>query len=341
MILEKYNYIYSLPPFKLHNSGVLCYLNTCIQSLLSLPIFNKMINDQAYLNNILVKEFNKLYNDIQIYKDGKVYDLCLYFKSLNNTKIIDGRQNDSFEIFKFILELLPEDFYKIFYCTYNLFIKCNVCKCITNSNIQSDLTINLSLLEYNNKKLNNNEIVNEYIKTHINTLEDYICDKCKIKNTSIQICNIKNIPNCLILSFHDNHSNLFFNKKRISRFYPSELKFTTKLKSNIIYKPVSVIKHYGSLFSGHYNGQFLRSNSYLKDKLKLFIKKIEHTKNTKNTKNTTTTKTEIQYNNYINTLKNKSDLGIYNINDSYFNELNNFTQDIHTYYVIYCIFDIN
>lgn len=332
MKLQKYNIDYSVPPFGFYNSGVLCYLNTTIQTLFSIPLFNEMINNTKHDDNILVVELRYLYTDIKKYSNTKLYDLQLYLKSLIGTSIIDGRQNDSFEILKFILELLPNDFYNIFYLKYHIFIQCANCNKITNKNIQNELTVNLSLQEtLDGKILNNNENINEYVKKNVNFLEDYKCDLCNKKNTSLQVFNIGNIPNSIIISFHDNHDNLLNNKSRVARYFPSHLSFTTKQNSNVNYIPVAHVKHYGHLGGGHYNGEFLRNTTYLQNKINLLNKKIKTLTNQQQIK---------QYKEYINKISNRNPLSICSINDSHFNEINDFTQSQNTYYVVYTIEDI-
>lgn len=331
MNLQQYDINYSLPPFGLQNSGVLCYLNTCIQSLYSLPIFNKMICDYKYKDNIFVQELKNLYNDIKKFKDTKIYNLHIYLKSVNQTKIIDGRQNDSFEIFKFILEILPTDFYNIFYIKYHLIIECTNCRKITNTKIQNELTVNLSMkITPKGKVLDNNKNINDYIKCNMNILEDYICEICRKKNTSIQYFKIGNIPNCIIISYHDNHNNLLQNNRKEIRYFPDILQFTTKVGSNLFYKPASVIKHYGSLYSGHYNGEFLRNNTYLDRRINLLKQKMLSEQNIS------------QKDKYCACLKllqqqQNNSLSIFNINDSHFFKLENFNQSENTYFVIYVL----
>lgn len=332
MQLQQYDINYSIPPVGLYNSGILCYLNTTIQTLLSVPIFNKMIHDEKYENNKLVLEFRNLYNDIKKYKDTRIYNLNIYFKSLVGTPIIDGMQNDSFEILKFILELLPVDFYNIFYLKYYLIIKCSNCNKVTNVNTQNELTVNLSLKETpDGKVLDNDKNINDYIKCNINILEDYKCEKCNKKNTSIQFYKIGNIPNSIIISYHDNHENILRHKQRGIRHFPEQLNFTTKLKSNIVYIPVAHVKHYGHLHGGHYNGDFLRNNTYLQDKIIRIQNKMQ----------TLTNKVQINnYKKYLTELKDKKNVSIYDINDSRFSEISNFTKSQNTYYVVYVLVSI-
>jgi len=331
MILQPYDTNYSLPPFGLQNSGVLCYLNTCIQSLYSLPVFNKMICDDKYQDNILVVELKNLYKDVKKFKDTKIYNLHFYLKSIDQTRIIDGRQNDSFEIFKFILELLPVDFYNIFYLKYHLIIQCSNCKKITNTTIQNELTVNLSMkITPNGKVLDNDKDINDYIKCNMNILEDYICEMCSKKNTSTQYYKIGNIPNCIIISYHDNHNNLLKNCRKETRYFPSVLYFTTKNNSNVCYEPASVVKHFGSLNSGHYNGEFLRNNTHLDDRIELFEQKYITEKNIQQRNKYIVCLTKLQK-------RQLNKLEKFNINDSNFFELNNFNQSENTYYVIYVL----
>lgn len=294
MSLQKWDSAYATQVFGLQNNGAVCYLNSLVQAILSLPAFVKKMIDHtdefrdgdadfgvAMLN--LLSKYQPQINrrnevNFEKIKSDNVYQILKEIqkkRSADNhtTTLHTGAQEDVFEGFKFLIECLGDPFPDIFNIRHSTIIKCKNCGSDHRSNNDScppNIFFNMS--EQNpeiQKNLNTQENVQNYIKTHMLYPEDYKCEKCNIKNTSTtrmirQFYTLCRLSSVIVLSFHYNHKILFDNakpgavrNKRHTSYFPQELEFESK-DGPLKYKVIAQIEQFGQLNGGHYTVKCLR-----------------------------------------------------------------------------------
>ena len=219
--METYELKHSTRPFGLYNAANLCYLNSLVQSLLSLPAFVKVLLDHAdefraanselgmrllefcgqygvddeFLNSTDVDRFRRVQNGttapilraIQKSRAGKTT-----FRTFS--------QEDAQEGFKFIIEILDEElkslgsdkeiFKDIFAIRHKQRIRCSKCghdRTIDRESCPEEIIQNMSEVDpLLQKSLDTQKNIEDHIKISLQIPDDYRCEKCNVQN------NIKN-----------------------------------------------------------------------------------------------------------------------------------------------------
>ena len=139
-----------LGPFGLQNTGVLCYLNTLLQSLVSCPSFNKIILDhKEYFeenDKRLCIEYIKLLESAGISVSNTSLDNSFNIGYYNGSAILSemvkarrgrkdtllhGRQEDFHEGLTFLIEQIGGRIKDLFSIRYKMEIKCRNPDCKT------------------------------------------------------------------------------------------------------------------------------------------------------------------------------------------------------------------
>lgn len=253
-------------PFGLNNTGVICYFNSLIQSLLSCSSLNQYLllneNDFKRKNNILAllyidllkKNINNdnnktVYNSVNI-----LHQLIIGYKRLNpNTGNIGTGQEDMGEFLIFFIETIRNKYIeKLFVHKYQCDILCINCKNIKN--IQDDISYQFEIpldteysyeLQYLNKEKVDTINISNYIRNNISHISEGICEKCNFKSL-VKLNRLKYIPTILVINFNK------YKHKKIFDF-PKFIEYDNKsINKKYIYILISSTEQSGNQNSGHY-----------------------------------------------------------------------------------------
>jgi ubiquitin C-terminal hydrolase len=234
-----------IPPLGFRNTGAICYFNSLIQCLLSSNNFIKfIINDNN--NETFIEFFKNLKNDM--------WDSLFTTKVLQKYNIVNSNQSSS-EYFILLVDLLKFD--NIFETKHKIVSICKNC----DKSKESFDTSYITLIDNDIREFFNYE----------EEIENVNCDFCKTKSNINRIRVLNGIPPIVVLYF-----NKYFMKKNIN--YPHSFR-----SSEIEYKLIGTVDHFGVLGGGHYisrvkrkNGTFL-IDDYNVSKLDEDIKPISET----------------------------------------------------------------
>lgn len=272
----------------LTNNNNDCYLNSSIQILLNIPIFNSLFNDINYRSPEILKLFKYI---IDTNKSTKILNGFHIKKILSNYSQLfnNNEQQDCHETIIILLTLIHENYkieydyddiylskesYKSWIKEINLFgysyiiknfmgqfkniTKCNNCD---YNSIQYDNFNSLSL-QITDDNSSINDCLYNFIKNE--KLNDAICEKCKNK-TLIKKTTIWKFPNILIIQLN----RFIYINNYITRKinYNVLLQDTINIKSNNYvhnYKLNSYIEHFGgnSANIGHYTANIFYNNEW-------------------------------------------------------------------------------
>ena len=218
------NKVLQIPPLGFYNTGAICYFNSLMQCLLS---------SKNFLKFVLYDKQDPLFSEFLFNIVNDLWDMTFTTKVLQKYNIIEGNQSSS-EYFIFMVDLMKLE--NIFECQHKIIDICQNCG-----------------YKKETKDISYNTLINEDIKEFFRCdemIDNFNCDKCKIKSTISRNKIIYGLPPIIVLSF-----NKYFGKKVIN--YP-------ELFSNgeVEYRLVGTVEHYGVLGAGHYISRFKRNDKY-------------------------------------------------------------------------------
>lgn len=254
MIKYKADIRYLPQPFGLSNTGVICYINTLMQCLMSITIFNKVMMESEH-------EIAEEYKKIILRKTNTSYHMALFIHDARRNSnyqynISPHQQEDIHEGFMLMLELMENmenniPPHNLFGIRYKKNIICKNCKYINHIPRES-CPLELYL------EIPYDVTIYDHIMRHIENIPDYKCDKCNTYNSIIEY-RIARLPPILVLLFKYNQYNLSRHRGKTARDFPIMLKFDSKF-GPIEYRLVSYANHSGGLNSGHYWANCVRHN---------------------------------------------------------------------------------
>jgi len=273
------------------NTGVLCYLNTLVQALLSCSAFNQHMLENKnlfvtaaskgntigllYIKILEENNISMNANNVMRYKDKKftirqcnastllrgIIDLRKRNKSSSN--LLHHQQESCSEGLIFMIEALTDvdpTIADLFNIRYKMDIVCRVCK-DKKEGPQEKSNITFQLFEEDpiiQESLTTKETIQDYISRHINIPEDYKCENCGAKNEMIPDANgIKKVKHCVKQYYRLARISsiiiLVFNKyeEKKVKFFPDSLDFEAK-NGFLHYELITQVEHFGTRHGGHY-----------------------------------------------------------------------------------------
>lgn len=274
------NYLPSV--FALANGGrALCYFNSLMQFLMSMPSFNAyMVNNKDQYNKSGPISVGARYIELFEKHRGETDperistdDASMVLKDLIATRKINGvggnllygRQEDLHEGMHFMMEFIGGRVLNLFKMRHRRCFKCNACGDEHEMEHKYyDTTFNLSeepphILA----GLNTQKKVQDYIKFHVDVPPEYKCEKCNVANNidanTGEVLRA-NIVGSYRLARLSEIIILVFNKdNKTTKYFPPKLEFKSNpTKSIMRYKLVAQVEHFGNHHSGHYVVRALR-----------------------------------------------------------------------------------
>lgn len=279
--LQPFDKSFLVNPFGLNNTGVICYFNSLLQSLVSCPIFvETVLSSYEYLQQTNVGR--ALYVFVLNAKNDKVpssasilmalkLDMC---KRLPHDKFGQS-QEDSAECLIKLLNMLDDPdkisptntnvlscnpISKLFYSRYITQVVCNKCSHKTEPKSEKHLiyrvnTTNKSIVQF---PKNPTDFGISMVK-YASVTDEYKCDNCSEINTCYVTYKLTYIPEIIVVSFINIYTDEFTGHSHES--YVPESIILPGHENDLMFKSVAQIAHYGNRSGGHYISYGLRSNN--------------------------------------------------------------------------------
>lgn len=278
-----YNDKYVPRAFGLNNTGAICWFNSLLQSLLSLPALTQymLANETRLSENRMAAEYIRVLKVLFDVTDGVSsgsITVPANMTAMASTMILNGLvaeiraqkkknkkapcgQEGVQDYFNDFLELLNDDgITRLFNNRYNYLAKCTHCGDINTTRRpgERDLFIEVDC----NLEFTSRSEFSDWIRNHATETESYKCEKCN------QVS--KNIPRVQQLCMLREVVTVFFKWiRRAPKFwYPQTLQFPCKDGGVLTYRIVAQIEHVGSYNSsshtsgGHYYAKCMRDRFY-------------------------------------------------------------------------------
>ena len=262
-----YNKDKLLDPFGLINTGVICYMNSLLQALVSCTAFNQVIlENEEYMHKTKIGtvlfEFitcaTKNPKDTGVFSQKVVSTLVEELKVRHPNIVYGHGQECASEGLSLLLELLngPEiplndstssnPVSKLFCSKYRKVVVCEKCNHKNES------------IEYRNQHIiyKYDDIAKD-ILISMNTLSDYKCDKCSELGSCKEIVAITRIPEILVITDAVILACRLFHQPTTINLTPPGFTFEG-ISGPIKYYKVAQVEQSGSLNSGHYISKGIR-----------------------------------------------------------------------------------
>lgn len=302
-----FNTEYVFKPHGLRNTGVICYLNSFIQALMSCTSITQFFLEQEerflsenntvaieYVN--LIKQANE--NNNPVLNPSRLFKAIIkeIRKKYPNKRFGRG-QEDSGEGLHLFLDVINDDsLYKLFIHKYVFNIWCLECgkmlKKGTDSSVITEVFKKYRPIKSNG--VSNKHPLNNHIFQYASPHPDYKCGHCG-QTKCCSTYQLSSTPEIFTIMFHK------FQKKSIMDF-PEFMYFPTKI-GFIKYRIIAKIEHAGSMGGGHYWTHALRKTDT--DGLRMFI--LNDTSHTELGNTTPTNETYIIFYHYLEEVTVKED----------------------------------
>lgn len=279
----KYNTKFTPRLFTLLNDGVICYLNSLIQSLMGCSSFNEYLLTKYKGDNKIVNEYLKLFNSNVIRDNDGFKDLICdarpILRELISCRSIESKKNnlrfnqqeDIDEGLTFLLSSI-DGIDKLFQINYKSEIVCTNCKHKSKPGNDNSYVEPHQLfidVDYKNileqKDIETKLELEKFIQKHVRIPHYYKCSNCGIqngdKNVIVQVYTLTSLSEVLVLLYKKYY-------KKENRYFPNELNITIDDKQ-VKYKLISQTEHMGSMFGGHYTAKCLRVTPKFLEKYRL------------------------------------------------------------------------
>lgn len=264
--------------FGLYNCGACCWFNSLLQTLFSLPAFNKIVLacEDDIVTSALGKEYVTVLKDIlSSERKDKISQAQLgqisirllkayHIEARKKGTTIDlrGQEGPANGLITF-LDLLDGggkgEIYKVLNNKYEMIIHCD--NCDKDISIQNDKWHLIQMYFVTNPP-DNKEKFEKYIKGHLSPFEGYKCDDCKqVVKTKVRYERLRMLRECIFITFE---------KSKRNKYYPEYLDFLSVDDKMLRYRVVAQIEHSGSYdytagahkSSGHYYARAQRRGTW-------------------------------------------------------------------------------
>ncbi len=278
-----YDKDYCMPVFGLHNTGAICWFNSLLQAIFSLPSINERLlslnqtsesgnnsapqNQQNALIHVMKQVLSKCLprsakmldsspNIHQLESASKEILMGFGIELRKNNKILDitTQQGATDGICSFFEMLDDTDINNIIFNKYRKTIDCELCGKQNVSDV-NDFSPIINVFADND--LTTEELFVTYIKRRLVPVYGYKCEHCdKVMNKTMRFENIRRLSEVIIISFAFVTGN---------KYFPPNMSFLNAAGQMMRYKAVAQIEHSGSYdmrthnSSGHYYARCTRN----------------------------------------------------------------------------------
>ena len=261
------------------NTGVICYLNSFLQSLLSCTAITRFFLDNEYRfmkeNNRVALEYIKLLkhvkntNSINVFESSSILqEIVKITKQKYPSKTFGSGQEDSGEGLHLFLDSVDDkELYSLFMYRYIVKTWCISCKKNVSEKKDESCVLEIpqqfsGLFESNKKNgFRTKDPLNRHILQYMSILDYYNCPECK-STKCCKIYQLACVPEILTVMF-----NKYNNKKNVA--FPEKLIFPSTGSSVLTYKIMAKIEHTGGRNGGHYWSNCYRKDGNMKKIFKL------------------------------------------------------------------------
>ncbi len=229
----------------LPNIGNTCFINSVLQCFIYTPDFQEIIRNSEQHE---LKELIKL-----IHNEPGNFEIKKFIDSFEQFQ--RNEQHDAHEFITVLLDKITnKDNFGVYHGKTKTLIKCVSCN--TKRNVIEDFnSINLDI---------HHDIITactEYLKTEIHNDPHnlYFCETCKTNTVSKKKIILEKLPKYLILvikRYNHSHTNIETINKTLY------IKEQENVKE---YNLVSIINHYGNVYTGHYTATLVDKNITIDD----------------------------------------------------------------------------
>jgi ubiquitin C-terminal hydrolase len=262
---------HSVPaPNGFFNTGAICYWNALMQSLVSLPAFNRaMLANEAsfaknpianniisYLRSALTTNGDTGANTTKFATASNAILSAMITQMRKNRRFVDlefgNRQESASEGFVLLLDMLKSpEVERVFGNRYKLSSWCPHCN--EEIMVTTDQSFQINLF-YSDKPTDSKGF-RDLIMSHPDEHVGYKCEKCKnVIEKGVRFHTLKMLREIMVVEF-----NKYMSKDM--RWFPREMEFPSTSGKPLKYKLVSIIEHSGGLSGGHYWARSYRPTS--------------------------------------------------------------------------------
>lgn len=260
--------------FGFNNTGVICYFNSFLQTLVGCSAFTtSVLSNSDYLKctttGTAVLDFVTSYvvDSISINRSDKMaFKSSMVLKALvsdlaarrPNVRFGGGQESASEALIHLLDMIEPpravgqNPITNLFKHRFSCELHCDNCNNkIVSSTI--DYAVNFNLFDEKMFEQQDVASFSKAICSHKSKTEDYLCPSCLKKTTAIRVYDLIMIPEIIFCMFN------LYGEVRRARYFPETLEFPAIKGGKLIYKIVGQIEHAGSLSGGHYWAHGLRA----------------------------------------------------------------------------------
>lgn len=145
---------------------------------------------------------------------------------------------------------------RLFYHRYQAVVYCKDCKKSVSE--EPDVAVQFNLFHFDGlkKKPRTPAEFGEMLRSQVSFLEDYRCEECGKKAGGFRHYLLRMVPEVLVTLF-----NLYRDRRaQTIRYVPTRIPFPGLRGTQLIYRQVAQVEHFGSCAGGHYIARGLRAD---------------------------------------------------------------------------------